>query len=77
MMSEHAWSVLGAVASLLVLGVLALGALALWLGRPVRAQGRARFGEKHEFAVAVEVPGIGVPERHTSGSLPPPLLTKQ
>lgn len=55
-MSEHAWIVLGGVAALVVLGVVGLGALALWLGRPLRAQGHARLGRAHEFAVAVEVP---------------------
>jgi hypothetical protein len=70
-MSDQAWLVFGVVAALLVLGVVALGALALWLGRPLRAQGRARFGQRHEFAVAVEVPAMGrvrVPPRR---ALPP------
>jgi hypothetical protein len=62
-MSDSTCIVLGAIAGLMVLGVLSLGAMALWLGRPLRAQGRARLGSTHEFAVAVEVPEATAPKR--------------
>lgn len=57
-MSEQAFLVFGAVAGLFVFGAaVSIGALALALGRPLRAHGRARIGEAGEFSVGVEVPG--------------------
>lgn len=55
-MSDHALTVVGLVMGLLLLGLVALAALALWLGRPLRAHGRARLGPMRELAVGVEVP---------------------
>jgi len=55
-MSDSTCIVLGVLVGLAVFGMIGLGAFALWLGRPIRAQGRALLDGKHEFAVAVEVP---------------------
>lgn len=56
-MTEHTLIVFGLVAGLLVLGVVSIGVVALMLGRPLRAHGRARIGQASEFTVGIEVPG--------------------
>lgn len=72
-MSDSTVVVLGVITGLVALGLLGLGALALWLGRPLRAHGRALLYGKHEFAVAVEVPEAQRGKASASKALPPPL----
>jgi hypothetical protein len=55
MMSEHVYIVALLLAGLCVLGVVALAIIALCLGRPLRAAGRARLGVHHELSLGVEV----------------------
>jgi hypothetical protein len=71
-MTETTCIVLSVVACLVVLGVVALGAVALWLGRSLRAEGRAVLDGKHEFAVVVEVPEARRTNRAMAKALTPP-----
>ena len=56
-MTEKTYVVAVAVAGLCFLGVLVIATVALFLGRELRAEGRAQLGKEHGVSVSVEVPG--------------------
>ena len=64
-MTEKTYVVAVAVAGLCFLGVLVIATVALFLGRGVRAEGRAKLGKEHGVTVSVDVPGT--PEK-TAGA---------
>ena len=60
-MTEKTYVVAVAVGGLCFLGVLVIATVALFLGRGLRAEGKAQLGKEQAVSVRVEVPGA--PER--------------